>query len=203
MDERRAKAADDGRGESANERADRNWNEILQEVRVTQTCTQILGGFLLAVAFQRRFTELDEYQLVLYLVLVALAGTSTLFGLSLVVVHRRFFGKRQKMRIVRVGNRLLMANLAVVALLIAGVTSLIFDFTVSRTAGVVALVAALLLSCALWLLVPLGGAGAGAGADAGSGSGAGARSGSGAGARSGAGSGAGAGSGPSTGASAG
>lgn len=183
MDERREEAADDGRDESANERADRNWNEILQEVRVTQTCTQILGGFLLAVAFQRRFTELDEYQLVLYLVLVALAGTSTLFGLSLVVVHRRFFGKRQKTRIVRVGNRLLMANLAVVALLIAGVTSLIFDFTVSRTAGVVALVAALLLSCALWLLVPLGGAGSGSssgsGADVRSGSGTDVRSGSG------------------------
>lgn len=149
--------ADDGRGESANERADRNWNEILQEVRVTQTCTQILGGFLLAVAFQPRFTELDGYQRVLYLTLVSLAGTSTLLGLSLVVVHRRFFGKRQKGRIVRVGNRLLMANLVVVALLIAGVTGLIFDFAWNRGAGLVALGAALLLSVVLWVFVPLSG----------------------------------------------
>lgn len=148
---------DDGRGESANERADRNWNEILQEVRVTQTCTQILGGFLLAVAFQPRFTELDDFQLVLYLTLVSLAGASTLLGLSLVVVHRRFFGKRQKGRIVRVGNRLLMANLVVVALLIAGVTGLIFDFAVSRGAGLTALAAALLLSIVLWIFVPMSG----------------------------------------------
>ena len=37
---------------------DRNWNEMLQELRVTQTGTQILTGFLLAIAFQNRFTEL-------------------------------------------------------------------------------------------------------------------------------------------------
>ena len=44
--------ADDGRDESPNERLDRNWNEMLQELRVTQTGTQILTGFLLAIAFQ-------------------------------------------------------------------------------------------------------------------------------------------------------
>jgi hypothetical protein len=31
----------DGRNETLNERMDRNWNEILQELRVTQTGTQI------------------------------------------------------------------------------------------------------------------------------------------------------------------
>ena len=36
----------DGRDESLNERMDRNWNEILQELRVTQTGTQIFTGFL-------------------------------------------------------------------------------------------------------------------------------------------------------------
>ena len=45
----------DGRDESLNEKMDRNWNDILQELRVTQTGTQILTGFLLAIAFQPRF----------------------------------------------------------------------------------------------------------------------------------------------------
>ncbi|HEX3197712.1 MAG TPA: DUF6328 family protein, partial [Propionibacteriaceae bacterium] len=48
----------DGRDESLNERMDRNWNEILQELRVTQTGTQIFTGFLLTIAFQTRFGEL-------------------------------------------------------------------------------------------------------------------------------------------------
>lgn len=63
----------DGCGESVNERADRNWNENLQELRVSQTGTQIISGFLLAVAFQPRFDDLDQYQLVLYLTLVVLS----------------------------------------------------------------------------------------------------------------------------------
>ena len=46
---------------------DRNWNEMLQELRVTQTGTQILTGFLLAIAFQNRFSELDRFQHGIYL----------------------------------------------------------------------------------------------------------------------------------------
>ena len=79
---------DDGRDESVNERADRNWNEILQELRVSQTGTQIISGFLLAVAFQPRFDDLDQYQLVLYLTLVVLAGTAAALGLAPVSLHR-------------------------------------------------------------------------------------------------------------------
>ena len=45
----------DGRDETLNQRLDRNWIEILQELRVTQTGTQILTGFLLTIAFQPTF----------------------------------------------------------------------------------------------------------------------------------------------------
>lgn len=145
---------DDGRTESPNERADRNWNEILQEVRVTQTCTQIIGGFLLAVAFQPRFTELDDYQMVVYLTLVALAGIATALGLAIVVLHRRLFGKRQKALVVHLGSRLLAGNLVVVAVLAAGVSSLIFDFAHSRTSGFIALGLGLLITLGLWVLGP-------------------------------------------------
>ncbi len=61
---------DDGRDETENERMDRNWDEIIQELRVTQTGTQILTGFLLTIAFQPRFVELDSFQHAVYLTLV-------------------------------------------------------------------------------------------------------------------------------------
>lgn len=146
---------DYGRDETPFERADRNWNEILQEARVIQTCTQIIGGFLLAVAFQPRFTEIDEYQRVVYLTLVALAGLATALGLALVMMHRRFFGKRQKIMLVHVGNRILICNLVVVSILAALVTSLIFDFVVNRTAGFVVLVAGLIFTFGAWAMAPL------------------------------------------------
>ena len=147
--------ANDGRGESPNERADRNWNEILQELRVAQTGTQILSGFLLAVAFQPRFTELDQYQLTQYLILVVIAGVAAVLALAPVTLHRIHFGRGRKARIVRMGGHMLAAGLVVVALLAVGVTSLIFDFTVSRTAGHIALGGGLATILLLWTLLPL------------------------------------------------
>ena len=144
----------DGRNETPNERSDRNWSDILQELRVALTGTQLIGGFLLAVAFQPRFAELDTYQLTLYLVLVSLAGLATIVGLAPVTLHRTLFRHQVKERVVRTGNRLLIAQLAVVALLVIGVTSLIFDFAVSRAAGVIALVLGAIVLVLLWIVLP-------------------------------------------------
>ena len=77
----------DGRDETLDERMDRNWNEMLQELRVTQTGTQIITGFLLAIAFQNRFAELDQFQKGVYLGLVLVAGLAmaALLALSLAI----------------------------------------------------------------------------------------------------------------------
>lgn len=144
----------DGRDESPNERSDRHWNDILQELRVALTGTQLIGGFLLAVAFQERFTELDAYQLTLYLTLVALAGLATVIGLAPVTLHRTLFGQRVKGRVVRMGNRLLVAHLVVVALLVLGVTTLVFDFALSRAAGIIAFSLGAVILIGFWVVLP-------------------------------------------------
>ncbi|GAA1828135.1 DUF6328 family protein [Agromyces salentinus] len=146
---------DDGRDETPNERSDRNWNEILQELRVALTGTQLIGGFLIAVAFQPRFDDLDEYQLVLYLVLVTLAGLATVIGLAPVTLHRALFRRRVKERLVLTGNRLLMAHLTVVGLLLVGVTSLVFDVAVSRPAGWWALGVGTVVVVVMWIVMPI------------------------------------------------
>jgi hypothetical protein len=144
----------DGRDETPNERSDRNWNDILQELRVALNGTQLIGGFLLAVAFQPRFEELDAYQLTLYHILVTLAGLATVVGLAPVTLHRTLFRRQVKERIVRTGNRLLIAHLIVVALLVIGVTGLIFDWAVSRPAGIIALLVGAMVLVALWVVLP-------------------------------------------------
>lgn len=144
----------DGRDETANERADRNWDELLQELRVMQTGTQILTGFLLAVAFQPRFTDMDELQRDVYVVLVALAAVATILALAPVGMHRALFGHRRKPDLVRIAARIVRIDLVVIGALTIGVTTLIVDFTVNRTAGIVALVAALVLVAALWVALP-------------------------------------------------
>lgn len=144
----------DGRSETRIERADRNWENILQELRVTLTGTQVITGFLLALAFQERFTELSAGQVTVYLVLVGLAALSTALGVAPVIVHRTFFRHPAKDDVVILGNRLLLAELIVVGLLATGVTGFIFDVVVGGAAGMAAALISLVVVLALWVALP-------------------------------------------------
>lgn len=146
---------EDGRDETANERADRNWDELMQELRVMQTGTQVLSGFLLAVAFQPRFTELDPLQVGLYLVLVGLAALATIIALAPVGMHRWLFGRRRKPELVRMASLMVKADLVVVGILSVGVTTLIVDFTLDRTFAVIVLAVGVVVVLGLWLAVPV------------------------------------------------
>jgi len=143
------------REESESERLDRNWNEILQELRVTQTGSQILTGFLLTVAFQNRFTELDDVQVTLYLALVVGAIVTTALGLTPVSLHRQLFRQRAKDDIVVLANRIMHFTLVGVALVLSGTVALIFDIVVSRTAGITVGAITLAAVGALWLVTPV------------------------------------------------
>lgn len=144
----------DGRDETRIERADRNWDDILQELRVTLTGTQVITGFLLALAFQQRFTELSVAQVDLYLVLVGLAALSTALGIAPVILHRTFFRHPAKDHVVILGNRLLLAELIVVGLLAIGVTGFIFDVVIGGSAGIVAAAISTVVVLLLWVALP-------------------------------------------------
>ena len=142
-------------GESSAQRYDRNWIDILQELRVTQTGTQILTGFLLALAFQQRFAQLDRVGVVIYLVLVGLASIATVLALTPVTLHRWLFQRHAKREAVVIGNRILRATLVTVGLLIIGVTLFVFSFTVSLQAGLIAGAVVLIAVIVLWAWLPL------------------------------------------------
>jgi len=146
----------DGRDETEAERLDRNWNEILQELRVVQTGTQILMGFLLTVAFQQRFEDLDPYQVTVYLVLVALASLATILALTPVSLHRALFRQRAKPQLVHSANFLLKATLVAVLLTLAGTAMLIFDIVAGHPAGFVAGGVVLVLGIVAWFVAPTG-----------------------------------------------
>ena len=127
----------DGRDESLNERMDRNWNEILQELRVTQTGTQIFTGFLLTIAFQSRFSELTTFQVRVYLILVAAAVLTTALGLAPVNLHRSMFREGAKMIIVQTAHVIVRIMLVGVAVMLIGAVLLIFDLVVDRRAALI------------------------------------------------------------------
>lgn len=145
---------DDGRDETSNERADRNWNEVLQELRVMQTGTQILTGFLLALAFQPTFSDLNDGQTILYLALVVLSALASILALAPVALHRVLFHRRAKQVVVKYGHAALISSLLTVSVLLVGVVTFVFDVVASNIAAIVALVALALLIVVLWALVP-------------------------------------------------
>jgi hypothetical protein len=146
----------DGRNETLNERMDRNWNEILQELRVTQTGTQIFTGFLLTIAFQTRFSELTTFQIRVYLVLVIAAVLTTAIGLAPVNLHRSLFRKGAKMIIVQTAHVIMRIMLVGVAIMLIGTVLLIFDLVVNRQAGFIVagmtLLVVIILAVLPWVL---------------------------------------------------
>jgi hypothetical protein len=139
----------DGRNETLDERMDRNWNEMLQELRVTQTGTQIITGFLLAIAFQDRFAELDKFQERVYLGLVLAAVLTTAMGLAPVNLHRMLFRKHAKDAVVQIAHVLLRITLVGVGIILTGAVLLIFDVVLDRTTAVIAAAAVALVLAAI------------------------------------------------------
>ncbi|MFC3298201.1 sodium:proton antiporter [Arthrobacter agilis] len=146
---------DDGRGESSNQRLDRNWQDMLQELRVMQTGIQILTGFLLTLPFQSRFAELDRVQVIVYLCLVCLSALITALVLASVNLHRVLFGLKVKATLVGHTAALIRTTIALVGLVLAGTAWLVFDLVVSRTAGLIVLGSVLVVVVLLWVVYPL------------------------------------------------
>jgi len=145
----------DARDETPDERADRNWNEMLQELRVLQTGTQILTGFLLALAFQPTFADLDEGQQTVYLVLIVLSALTSIVALAPVALHRILFQHRAKPQVVSYGHAALITALVTVSLLLVGVVGFVFDVVVGRPAAIAAVIAFAVVVLALWVAGPL------------------------------------------------
>ncbi|WP_326763914.1 DUF6328 family protein [Streptomyces sp. NBC_01591] len=102
---------DDGRDETPDERADRRWTDLLQELRVAQTGVQILFGFLLAVVFQPRFSELSDTDRTIYVVTVMLGSATAAALIGPVSYHRLLTGRRLKPQTVTWASRMTVLGL--------------------------------------------------------------------------------------------
>ena len=144
----------DGRNETPTERLDRNWDELLQELRVTQTGVQLLTAFLLSLPLQQRFSELHAYQRTLYLIAVGLSVSATGLLVAPVAVHRALFRRHEKDKLVVAADRAARAGLFLLALAISVVVTFIFGVVIGVASAVLAGALALLLLAILWWWVP-------------------------------------------------
>src|ERR1700722_8325384 len=102
---------DYARQETEAHQLDRNWAELIQELRVIGTGVQILFAFLLSIAFQARFARTTGFQRDDYLVTLMLSGAAAAIFIAPVAVHRLLFRFRVKDEVVNVTNVLALAGL--------------------------------------------------------------------------------------------
>jgi O-antigen/teichoic acid export membrane protein len=142
------------RDESDAHRLDRNYAELLQELRVAQTGVQILFAFLLTISFQQRFPTLNATQRGLYVATLVCAAVAAALFIAPVAMHRVMFRRHLKDELVSYTGRLAAVGLVFLALAMLGSVLLIVDFVSGAVAG--AIITALLacLFAWLWYLLP-------------------------------------------------
>jgi len=150
-----ARTSPSDRDETPSERADRNLNELLGELRVALPGVQVLFAFLLIVPFNQRFADVSAFQEKVYFgILVCTAFASALL-IAPSMHHRIEFRQGDKDHIVEVSNRLTIAGLTLLAIAMTGVIVLITDFVFGPVTTVVTAVALGVTFAWFWYAMPL------------------------------------------------
>ena len=141
--------------ESPQERANRELAELLNELRVVLPAVTVLLAFLLAVPFAKGWTRVTDFQRDVFLVAFLSAAVSVAFLAAPSSYHRLRFRQGDKAKMVKVGNRLAIAGIAVSAVSLEAVVLLVTDFVLSRGAAIAAASSLLAVVLLLWYVLPL------------------------------------------------
>jgi hypothetical protein len=145
----------DPRDESEADRLDRNYGELLQELRVAETGVQILFAFMLSIAFQQRFQTLDDLQRTIYVITLLFCTLSIALLVAPVAFHRLTFRQGLKDELVRITNALALAGTSFLLLAVLSGVLLIFDYVVGRGFAVTVTAVLAVLFVSLWVVLPL------------------------------------------------
>jgi hypothetical protein len=143
------------RNESTAHRLDRNYSELLQELRVAQTGVQILFAFLLSIAFQQRFKNITEFQRDVYIATLVSTALAAVLFIAPVAMHRAMFRRHLKNELVFYTGRLATGGLVFLALSMLGAVLLIVDVVVGPVAAGLIVGAIAVIFGYFWLVLPL------------------------------------------------
>jgi hypothetical protein len=141
-------------GESEAERLDRNYGELLQELRVAQTGVQILFAFLLGIAFQTRFTEISSYERGIYLETLVSSALAAIMLIAPTAVHRMLFRRHQKRELVDVTSRLAATGLVFLALAVLSAVLFVVSVVINLTLAIVFTAVLGIVLVGTWYVLP-------------------------------------------------
>ncbi|MEV6431652.1 DUF6328 family protein [Nocardia sp. NPDC051463] len=142
------------RGETESQQLDRNWESLIQELRVVQTGVQFLIGALLILPFQTGFATLSHPLRLLYLATVAAAVTAMISLVAPVSWHRILFRRHRMGNVVEAAHRCAMAGIALFGVSLIGAVVLVVDVVEDTTEGAIAGVVVVVLFAAAWVVAP-------------------------------------------------
>jgi hypothetical protein len=142
------------RGESEEQRLDRNLMELLQELRVAIPGIQVLFAFLLVVPFQQGWAQVSDFETKVYYVTLLLTAASSVCLIAPTARHRMRFRELDKRWIVETANRLAIAGLVFLAGAVCGVLVLITHFVYDSTLTAIVVAAFAAFFAWFWFIAP-------------------------------------------------
>jgi hypothetical protein len=143
------------RDETPAERVDRNFNELLGELRIALPGVQVLFAFLLTVPFAQGFPQLTGFERGIYFAVLLLTALASALLIAPTAYHRMQFRRGRKEEILFFANRAAVLGLGALALAMTGAILLITDFLFGVAAAIPIGAATALLFGSLWYLLPL------------------------------------------------
>jgi O-antigen/teichoic acid export membrane protein len=143
------------RDETTRERWDRNFTDLLQEVRVAQTGVQILFAFLLTLPFSARFDQTRPRDHAVYVVTLLASAAASALLLAPVSFHRMVFRQDRKDQLVRNASRLAQGGLGCLLVAIVGAVFVVMDVVVGLGGAIAAALAVGVMCLSLWYVLPM------------------------------------------------
>jgi len=145
---------DEPHQETPKQRWDRNFGDLLQELRVAQTGVQILFAFLLTLPFSSGFPQTTEFQRDVYLVSLLAAAAATAMIIAPVAFHQALFRQGRKPELVRFGHRMATGGLTFLLIAMVSAVLLITDFILSRPVAIILSAITALFFITFWAVAP-------------------------------------------------
>jgi amino acid permease len=142
------------KNETEKQRWDRNFADLLQELRVAQTGVQILFAFLLTLPFSNGFPKTTAFQKDVYVVALLAAAFATAMIISPVAFHRALFRQGRKPELVQYAHRMATGGLAFMLISMVASVLLITDYMLNIWAAVVLTTVTGVVFLTFWAAIP-------------------------------------------------
>jgi hypothetical protein len=140
--------------ESETDRWNRNFADLLQELRVAQTGVQILFAFLLTLPFSNGFPKVTPFQKDTYVVALISAAFATAMIISPVAFHRALFRQGRKPELVRYAHRMASGGLAFMLVSMVSSVLLITDYLLNIWVAMILTAISAAWFLTFWVILP-------------------------------------------------